>query len=206
MKTTIYTILFIFYSLIVYSQYDPITKTLKWGDYGAILQTSQGASIELRGNGVPYFDFSNDATTDYDMRLILMNDNELHVNGGDLVVGGKLKVTQNTVINAKLEAKEIKVTLTPTADFVFNEIYVLPTLDFIENYIKKNKHLPEIASAKEMKQEGVNIGNFQIQLLQKIEELTLYTIEQQKEIEKLKSTNDKLIEIQIRLDKLESKN
>jgi hypothetical protein len=140
------------------------------------------------------------------MRLILMNDNELHVNGGDLVVGGKLKVTQNTVINAKLEAKEIKVTLTPTADFVFNEIYVLPTLDFIENYIKKNKHLPEIASAKEMKQEGVNIGNFQIQLLQKIEELTLYTIEQQKEIEKLKSTNDKLIEIQIRLDKLESKN
>jgi hypothetical protein len=51
--------------------------------------------------------------------------------------------------------------------------------------IKDKRHLPEIASAKEMQKEGVNIGEFQIKLLQKIEELTLYTIEQQKAINDL---------------------
>ena len=89
----------------------------------------------------------------------------------------------NVAIYGKLESKEVKVTLTPTADFVFEKNYNLPTLDFIEKYIKEKKHLPEIASAKEMKQNGVNIGEFQIQLLQKIEELTLYTIQQQKDLE-----------------------
>ena len=88
----------------------------------------------------------------------------------------------NVAIFGKLESKEVKVTLTPTADFVFENDYNLPTLEFIENHIKKKRHLPEIASAKEMKENGLNIGNFQIQLLQKIEELTLYTIQQQKEI------------------------
>ena len=89
----------------------------------------------------------------------------------------------NAALNGKLESKEIKVTNTPTADFVFEESYNLPTLESIENHIKEKKHLPEIASAKEMKQNGVNVGSFQIQLLQKIEELTLYTIQQEKKLE-----------------------
>jgi hypothetical protein len=86
----------------------------------------------------------------------------------------------NVLINGKLEAKEVKVTLSPTADFVFEEKYDLPKLENIEKFIKENKHLPEVASAKEMEKEGVNVGEFQIKLLQKIEELTLYTIEQNK--------------------------
>jgi len=94
----------------------------------------------------------------------------------------KLTHAGNLAIYGKIESKEVKVSLTPTADFVFEEDYNLPTLDFIEKHIKKKKHLPEIASAKEMENNGVNIGNFQIQLLQKIEELTLYTIQQQKEL------------------------
>lgn len=61
----------------------------------------------------------------------------------------------------------------------------------MEKHIKEKKHLPEIASAAEMQKDGVNIGNFQIKLLQKIEELTLYSIEQNKLIkeqqERLKS-------------------
>jgi len=91
----------------------------------------------------------------------------------------------NVVISNKLEAKEIKVTESPTADFVFEEDYRLPTLQEVEQHIKEKKHLPEIASAKQMEKEGVNIGEFQIQLLQKIEELTLYIIEQNKRIEEL---------------------
>lgn len=95
---------------------------------------------------------------------------------------GKTRFTNNIAVLGKIESKEVKVTNTPTADFVFEENYNLPTLKSIEKHIKEKKHLPEIASAKEMEKNGVNVGNFQIQLLQKIEELTLYTIEQGKKI------------------------
>ncbi|WP_336664589.1 hypothetical protein [Elizabethkingia meningoseptica] len=86
----------------------------------------------------------------------------------------------NVSVANKLEAKEIKVTTTPTADFVFEKTYQLPNLEDVEKHILEKKHLPEIASAAEMQKEGVNIGDFQIKLLQKIEELTLYSIEQNK--------------------------
>jgi len=104
-----------------------------------------------------------------------------------LDVNGKSTFRDNIKVDAKLEAKEIKVTLTPTADFVFEENYDLPKLKDVEKFIKENKHLPEIASAKVMEKEGVNVGEFQIKLLQKIEELTLYVIEQQKKIETLEN-------------------
>ena len=100
--------------------------------------------------------------------------------------------TRNVAISGKLEAKEIKVTTSPTADFVFEEDYNLPTLKSIEKHIKEKKHLPDIASAKEMEKTGVNVGDFQIQLLQKIEELTLYTIAQEREIQELKKGNSKI--------------
>ncbi|MDQ0066159.1 hypothetical protein [Chryseobacterium lathyri] len=99
----------------------------------------------------------------------------------------------NALLQGKFEAKEVKVTLTPTADFVFDEDYKLPELDEVEKHIKEKKHLPEIASAAQMEKEGVNIGEFQIKLLQKIEELTLYTIEQNKQLKKLQDNNDKLM-------------
>jgi hypothetical protein len=64
--------------------------------------------------------------------------------------------------------------------FVFKNNYNLPSLHAVDNYIKENKHLPEIASADEMKKDGINLSEMNIKLLQKIEELTLYTIEQEK--------------------------
>lgn len=96
----------------------------------------------------------------------------------------KISSNGNASLQGKFEAKELKVTLTPTADFVFAESYDLPQLEVVEKYIKEKKHLPEIASAKEMEIEGVNVGEFQIKLLQKIEELTLYTIELNKQVKK----------------------
>ncbi|MET3035365.1 hypothetical protein ABXT08_04640 [Chryseobacterium sp. NRRL B-14859] len=98
----------------------------------------------------------------------------------------------NALLNGKFEAKEIKVTSSPTADFVFDENYNLPKLEDIEKHIKERKHLPEIASAKVMEKEGVNVGEFQIKLLQKIEELTLYSIEQNKQIKQLQEENKTL--------------
>ena len=119
-----------------------------------------------------------------------------------LDVIGKSSFSDNMKVDAKIEAKEIKVTNTPTADFVFEEDYNLPKLEDVEKHIKEKKHLPEIASAKQMEKEGVNVGEFQIKLLQKIEELTLYTIEQNKKIE----AQNKLIQEQNqRIEKLEKK-
>ncbi|WP_159472968.1 hypothetical protein [Chryseobacterium sp. 18068] len=105
----------------------------------------------------------------------------------------------NASLQGKLEAKEIKVTLTPTADFVFAEDYDLPKLEDIEKHIKEKKHLPEIASAKQMEKEGVNVGEFQIKLLQKIEELTLYTIEQNKQL-KIQKEEIELLKKQMNLN------
>ena len=103
----------------------------------------------------------------------------------------RLKISDdgNMALYGKFEAKEVKVTTTPTADFVFAENYNLPKLEEVEKHIKEKKHLPEIASAAEMEKEGVNVGDFQIQLLQKIEELTLYSIEQNKKINLLMEEN-----------------
>ncbi len=128
---------------------------------------------------------------------------------------GKVKFNNNISVQGKIESKEIKVTNTPTADFVFEEDYNLPKLEFIEKYIKREKHLPAIASASEMKKNGVNVGNFQIQLLQKIEELTIYTIQQEKklqdiekyktEIKALKKQNKTLKLLLERVARLEQK-
>lgn len=109
----------------------------------------------------------------------------------------------NASLQGKLEAKEVKVTLTPTADFVFDEKYDLPKLEEVEKHIKEKKHLPEIASAKVMEKEGVNVGEFQIKLLQKIEELTLYSIEQNKQIKQLKNENEALKTQSAKIEKLE---
>ena len=89
------------------------------------------------------------------------------------------------IVDGAIKAQEIIVTPTPTADYVFDKDYSLPSLQEVESYVKENKHLPEIPSATEMEQNGVNINELTIQLLKKIEELTLYTIEQEKRIKLL---------------------
>jgi hypothetical protein len=71
------------------------------------------------------------------------------------------------------------------ADFVFDKNYKLRTLSEVEDYIKINKHLPEVPSTAEVTKNGVELAETQALLLQKIEELTLYLIHQNNKIEKL---------------------
>ncbi len=65
-------------------------------------------------------------------------------------------------------------------DFVFAPSYNLPSLEQVETFVKANKHLPEVPTSKEVEANGVDLGANQAKLLQKIEELTLYLIEQNK--------------------------
>jgi hypothetical protein len=114
-------------------------------------------------------------------------------------------------VNGNIRAKEIKVE-TGWSDFVFENGYKLPTLKDVEKHIKEKGHLKDIPSAKEVEKNGIFLGEMDSKLLQKIEELTLYTIQQQKEIENLKNENEslkslvaKFLELQKRLEKLEKK-
>ena len=102
---------------------------------------------------------------------------------------GTTNPTAKLTVAGNIHAREVKVTADAGADFVFEEDYPLRSLPEVEQFVKKNKHLPEIAPAAEMVKEGVKTGAFQIQLLQKVEELTLYMIAMQKEVEALKQEN-----------------
>jgi hypothetical protein len=86
------------------------------------------------------------------------------------------------------------------SDFVFYEDYQLPTLIEVEKHIKEKGHLKDIPSAEKVKQDGFFLGEMDAKLLQKIEELTLYTIQQQKELEQEKKKNTNL---EARIAKLE---
>ena len=93
-------------------------------------------------------------------------------------------------IDGKLVVKEVEVKINTGADFVFKPNYNLRSLSEVEAFIKEKKHLPEIPSEKEMQQDGLNLNDMQIKLLQKIEELTLYVIEQDKKFNVLKQENE----------------
>ncbi len=91
-------------------------------------------------------------------------------------------------VDGKAVAKEFVVLeVGDWADFVFDESYQLMELEEVAKSIEVNKHLPGIPSAVEVKQNGMNVAEIQVKLLQKIEELTLYVIEQQKQIKALEA-------------------
>lgn len=118
----------------------------------------------------------------------------MNVNG-KIVCKEEIRVTEvNTdKINTKgINAKEINVEMGHAADYVFDEEYDLKSLGEVEEYVKKNKHLPGIPSASEFKENGMNVSETSNLLLEKIEELTLYMIRLQKEVEQLKEENNAL--------------
>lgn len=99
---------------------------------------------------------------------------------------------EKLTVNGAVHATRVKVeTTVPGPDYVFEKSYSLPTLDEVKSYIDENKHLPEVPSAKEMEVKGIDVGEMNMLLLKKVEELTLYVIEQNKKIEDLADDNKK---------------
>jgi hypothetical protein len=89
-------------------------------------------------------------------------------------------------VKGAIRAERVKV-YTTWADFVFDKSYDLPSLTDVEKHIKENGHLKDIPSAKDVEMNGIELGEMNKKLLQKIEELTLYIIEINKEVKDLKS-------------------
>lgn len=101
-----------------------------------------------------------------------------------LDVNGTIKGTKLDIAGT-IRSKEVKIEATGWSDFVFAKDYQLPSLQSVEQHINDKGHLPDIPSEKEIMSEGINVGEMQAKLLQKIEELTLYVIDLKKKNEKL---------------------
>jgi hypothetical protein len=98
----------------------------------------------------------------------------------------------NAFFDGKISAKEIEVMPNVWADNVFYDQYNLISIPELKQYITKNRKLPGVPSESEVKQCGMNIGDMNAVLLKKVEELTLYVIRQQQEIDALKQEVKKI--------------
>lgn len=112
----------------------------------------------------------------------------LHVNGGDVRVTGGSFIDDGVTLNAP--------------DYVFEPDYLLMPIEELGDFVAREKHLPNVPSAAEIKGNGLNISQFQMRLLEKVEELTLYLIDQQEEIETLRDQKAGLEERLAALEKV----
>jgi hypothetical protein len=114
---------------------------------------------------------------------------------GNVAIGTDNPQGYKLAVAGSMIAESVKVKLQGTwPDFVFAKNYVLPTLQETEKHIKEKGHLPGIPSAAEVEKNGIELGDMNKKLLQKIEELTLYLIEQEKKLETQSDIIKRLVE------------
>ncbi|HEX9941281.1 MAG TPA: hypothetical protein VGG03_04635 [Thermoanaerobaculia bacterium] len=115
---------------------------------------------------------------------------KLHVNGGDIRVSGGSFIDDGVTLNAP--------------DYVFEPDYRLMPLDELREFVSRERHLPNVPSASDIKKEGLNLSQLQMRLLEKLEELTLYTLKQDVQIKAQQARIDELqSELEERLEALE---
>lgn len=139
-------------------------------------------------------EFQYGDVTDYSIKLNMSD----HANRGwTWGVDGEtpiaaLNTEGNMKISGKLEATTVKVTVGSFPDYVFADDYKLLSIEEVNQFIQTNKHLPNIPAASEILEKGMDIGQINVLLTEKVEELTLYTIQQQNALKSLESENTTL--------------
>jgi hypothetical protein len=173
-----------------------VTGRIQSGDangFGGMWVNSAGTMFMGQQGGSSIGFFNNSA-----WRLVVNQDGNVGI--------GTTSPDEKLTVNGKIHAKEVIIDLAvPAPDYVFAQNYPLTPLDEVQAYIAQHKHLPEVPSAKEMEKDGVKVGEMEMLLLKKIEELTLYVIELKDENKLMKSENDELKKLILdRLTELEN--
>ncbi|MDO9154867.1 MAG: hypothetical protein Q7U47_14365 [Paludibacter sp.] len=170
---------------------------LFWEGHSLVMGTPAGAyaynSVDLKPGGVSQEPLSSQLrmytstnTNQHTLNIQLNSNGNCFFNNPGNVGIGTINPYYKLDVQGVMRAHEVRVNLNSGADFVFENDYELMPLSELLKFISKNKHLPEIPSAKEMTEGYTDLGVLQIKLLQKIEELTLYVIELNREIQTLK--------------------
>jgi hypothetical protein len=115
---------------------------------------------------------------------------------------GTVNPQSELAVNGIITSKEVNVTLAGWSDYVFQSDYRLMTLPEVESFIQKNGHLPEVPSASTVLTNGVNVGEMSNITIRKIEELTLYVIQLNKEKEALQKQNQDLEQRLLKIEKI----
>jgi hypothetical protein len=185
------------------------TAPLKFTPSGAVLNTTpEIGAFEPVGDDISYtivtgaarklfvFADSTNLTNNYipvahtNGRLI----NSTIYDNGNIGIGTTSTTGAKLTVKGKIVASEIQVKeIGNIPDYVFKPGYQLMSLNKVEDFVKQNQHLPEVPSEKEFKKDGMNMAEMNALLLKKVEELTLYAIEQNKKIESLEKTVNNLL-------------
>lgn len=184
---------------------------IKTANPQAPLHIVSGSDAEPGGGGVLVLGATNSGNLALDGNEIMARDNGaqsplfLNNDGGNVhiaVASGGVSIGTTTIpsgvllaVDGKVLCEEMEVQLSGDwPDFVFAEDYPLMPLDALEQSIVQNGHLPGIPAAAEVAARGMNVGKMQAQTLQKVEELTLYVIEVNKQVQAARAENQQLRE------------
>ncbi len=151
-------------------RYAAVLTIAPWHDFSG----GQNHQLSFNASGVFYRVGNHGAPEWQSWRKVLVESSNGNVGIGTPSPTHKLSV------NGNIRAHEIKVETANWPDYVFAKDYKLTSLQETEFYIKKNGHLPGFPSAMEVEKNGVDLGEMNAKLLQKIEELTLHLIQQAK--------------------------
>ncbi|WP_257667169.1 hypothetical protein [Parapedobacter tibetensis] len=131
-------------------------------------------------------------------------ENQFMVNYNGNVGIGTTTPADKLSVNGRIRAREVKVETANWPDYVFRGDYELQPLPELEAYIKSNGHLPGMPTAKEAEADGIDLGEMNRKLLEKVEQLTLHLIEKDREMEAIRKEVDRMKAMESRLQHLEA--
>lgn len=150
------------------------------------LSASTRLQQRIDGTDMGFLEF-NPPGMPWGLALGTNNSGRLYIDNNGNVGIGTLNINDNSFalfVEKGIRTRRVKVDQTGWPDYVFHPTYKLPSLKDLENYIKQNNHLPDVPSENEVENGGLDLGENQALLLKKIEELTLYIIDQDNKMQK----------------------